>query len=161
MSMLSRAIFTLLLALQFSVIVALPVPANAAPATEAEVSDLEPHIQKGDAAAVRKALELSLRADGALAERLDIALGAIITRHPRVFLEELQRSGRKAGLDSLLANLGPTYVDRFAAQKQVLQERVKALQSVAVPELNETRLQCLKVLRERIEQVSVMNPTKG
>lgn len=156
-----RSLFTLLRVVLSAIFMVTAAGASTSPVTETEVTAIEPRIQKGEPLAVRQAFDLSRRADGAVSERLDIALGAIITQHPRLFLEELRRSGRTKGMDSLLGNLGPRYVDRFTAQAQVLQARAMALQSVAAPELDETRLQCLQVLRPMIEQLSEMGRAKG
>jgi hypothetical protein len=131
---------------------------NQALPTEQDVAMLEKAVLSGDRAAVQAAFRLRLRADGAVAESVDIVLGSIIESHPRLFLQELQRSGNFVRLDSLLGNLGPKYVDRMKAQSRELGKRAAALRKVSDPAVRETRDRCIIQLRG-METRSLSNNT--
>jgi hypothetical protein len=123
-------------------------------ATEDDVVRLEPGALAGDRAAIRALFEL--RADGAVAEAIDVVLGSTIRPWPALFLQELQRCERRRGpweLDGLLGNNGPALVDEFELQRRESLLRIAALQSVGAAELAELRDRCIAKLREDAAQL--------
>jgi hypothetical protein len=126
---------------------------------EADVAVLEKSVRAGDRTAVQAAFRLRSKADGAAGEYVDWVLGSLIHRHPKLFLEEVQRSGNLTRLDSILGNLGPTYVDRMAEQTRVLKLRVASLRKVKDPALVEIRNKCLQELNRLIDDRAQSNST--
>jgi hypothetical protein len=137
---------------------ALKAEHTAAP-TEHDVTLLQARVAAGDRTAVQAAFRLRRRADGAVGEYIDNVLGSLVTTYPRLFLEELQRSGDFRRLDSLLANLGPKYVDKMKAQVSELRNREAALRRVNAPELRDVRDRCLKELSQMTKGRSLSNNT--
>jgi transcriptional regulator len=132
-----------------------PALATESGATEADVSALEGKARDGDRESIRQLFQLFQRSDGAVTEAIDIALGRTIRRAPKVFLEELQRSGIKASdhfLGGLLCNLGDPFVDRFKAQTVELKKRRAALLTVKDKPLLQLRDICVRRLDQNIEE---------
>lgn len=111
-------------------------------------------VEAGNPAAVKAVFALST--DGAAAEAQDIVLGKLISKHPRLFLKELQQSqfaNCKACLAGLLGNFGPDFVDRPAAQERALKKRRYALSGVRVKSLAKLRNACIAELNRQIDQM--------
>lgn len=118
------------------------------PITEQSVSALEAAARSGDKSTIRKLFAFRARADGAAGEALDILLGSLVKRFPKLFLEELQFSQNTARLDSLLGNLGPAYADQFTVQTKEIDARIAALKKVSEPGLLDLRNQCLRTMQQ-------------
>jgi hypothetical protein len=110
---------------------------------------------------LRSLFALRPKADGAVAERIDTVLGSTIHDHPQLFLEELKRSGQQQGLEGLLGNLGPDFVDNFPKQSQELRMRKKALESVCSAALVALRDNCVTILQRDIERVNQAPQPQG
>jgi hypothetical protein len=126
---------------------------SATSASEQQVLAFRAAVAVGDRASVRALFALD--ADGAAAEDKDIVLGGLIRVHPRLFLQELRRSGHgncRPCLEGILGNLGDEFVDRFAAQAEELGKRRQALLSVADKDLAPLRDACIRVLDDQIRQ---------
>jgi len=125
-------------------------------ATEQEVIALQASAEKGNRLAIRKLFELYKRSDGAVSEDIDVALGHTIRRFPRLFLEELQRSGRAdcdRCLPSLVGNTGEELVDRFHAQVKELTRRQKALTRVSEKSTENLRNKLVQILEQQIQEI--------
>lgn len=123
-------------------------------ATEADVLALESSALAGNREAIQSLFNLFTRSDGAVSEYIDIVLGNVIPKHPKVFLEEFKRVNRKIRLDSLVGNTGPDLVDRFEEQFEELKSRKAALYTVRDATLIEVRNACLGELDRQIEVLS-------
>lgn len=126
---------------------------SATSASEQQVLAFRAAVAGGDRASVRALF--ALNSDGAAAEDKDIVLGGLIRVHPRLFLEELRRSGHgscRPCLEGILGNLGDEFVDRFAAQAEELGKRRQALLSVSDKDLAPLRDACIRVLDDQIRQ---------
>ena len=112
-------------------------------------------VRKGDADAAGLALRLTTIADGADWERLDITLGALAEKDPRLFLSLVKEDGifAEEQLSSLLGNLGPRYVDKMGAQCRELKKRTRILLKVNDPDLTATRDKALEALRKNTDEV--------
>jgi hypothetical protein len=133
------------------------VAASPGPATYEDVAALSPSAKAGKRESVRKLFSLLEYSDGAVTEDIDIALGATICKRPRLFLEEMKRSGiatREAYLPGLLGNLGEEFVDRYDAQAEELSNRRTALLTVTAPELVLLRDRCIQELDQQIQDTS-------
>jgi hypothetical protein len=126
----------------------------AAADTEAKVEALGRSAATGERQALRNLFALRPKADGAVAECIDTALGSTISGHPQLFLEELKRSGQHEGLDGLLGGLGSDFVDNFPKQVQELRERKRALESVRSEALVGLRDKCVGILELEIQRMN-------
>lgn len=140
--------------LMIGLTIMLPLPAPRARATEAGVAALEPLALGGDRYAIRTLFELHSRADGAVAECADIALGGTICRFPQLFLEELALSRRVRRLDCLLGNLGPDFVDNFERQRVELMKRKAALAPICSGSFETVGNRCIEILERQIARRS-------
>jgi hypothetical protein len=125
-------------------------------ATEEQVSVLLPPTEAGDRMAIRKLFELYQYSDGAVSEDIDVALGRTIRKHPQLFLEELNRSGRancERCLPSLVGNTGEELVDRLQAQVKELDKRKNALKAVHQKSLEKLRDKLVRILNEGIREI--------
>lgn len=125
-------------------------------ATEEEISVLQTSAKTGDRAAIRKLFTLYPYSDGAVSEDIDVALGQTIRKHPQIFLEELNRSGRancERCIPSLVGNTGEELVDRLQAQVNELDKRKKALRSVHQKSLEKLRDKLIRILNEEIREI--------
>jgi hypothetical protein len=113
--------------------------------TEAQVTALQSRATLGNRNAIRQLFTLRQNSDGHVAEEIDITLGKTIKPFPRIFLSELSQSGQSPDA-GLLSNLGPEYVDRFAAQARERKARVVALSNVRDPALVPLRDKCIELL---------------
>jgi hypothetical protein len=113
---------------------------------EREWRMLAPSVRRADPHAMLIAFYLSDIFDTSLGEEIAIALGNGITKSPTTFLTQLQLSGRSPSL-VVLRNLGDEFVDRDSLSAIEFGKRIKALQSVAKPELRDLRDTCISLLR--------------
>jgi hypothetical protein len=139
------------------VLLATSIHACLAADIEAEVEALGRSAATGQRQALRDLFARRPKADGALAEHINIVLGLTIRAHPQLFLEELNMSGQQEGLDSLLGDLGPDFVDNFSKQVQELRKRKKALEAVRSEALAGLRDKCVGVLEREIEMLNQMS----
>jgi len=125
-------------------------------------SILEKNMEEGEPSAVDVGFRLINIADGAFAEDLTDALGKILPRHPRLFLQKLLAHQGKTEptvfylLNDLLCPTawGEIQEDEEEAEyKELIKTRlkicIKALESVGDPELKEIRDKCLSILKKR------------
>lgn len=109
----------------------------------------------GEISALNQAFVLLSKSDGADAEDVEIAIGQSITEHPRNFLAALKLNRTKViELGSLVANCGDECVDDFAKTKNVLEARLKAIESVKDGALQSVRTECETQLKKRIAAMS-------
>ena len=123
--------------------------------SEVEVIALERAAHAGDKAAI--VALFNARADGAVAEEIDIALGSLIRSNPNLFLESLSQSWRAncdACLPGLVGNTGDALVDRFDDQMKELKKRRAALEGVNNQALLSLRAKCLTALDADIREVA-------
>jgi hypothetical protein len=91
-------------------------------------------------------------------EELDIAVGKVIKKRPKIFLKALKEYGKSTEFDGLLCNLGDEYVDEFNKQLIEIDLRIKAIRSVKESELVEIQDKCLNVLNShRTEIIQIIN----
>lgn len=108
---------------------------------------LESQIFRGKVNSTALAFRFYTIADGELADNLDILLGRLICRNPRLFLRELKANRRLVSrLDALLMNYGPDYADKDEAQTSEFNRRLKCLRKVRDPELQEIRDECVEFM---------------
>lgn len=122
--------------------------------SEVQVMELEKAIAAGDRAAIHTLF--NTHADGAVAEEIDVALGALIPLNPTLFLEGLGESWQancERCIDSLVANTGEALVDQPNAQLKELKVRRAALVGVNNQELAALRATCLGALDRAILQL--------
>jgi hypothetical protein len=119
-----------------------------------EVTALGKEVELSNKAAVKKLF--NTRADGAVAEEVDIILGKLTRTNPKLFLEGLSQSWR-ANCDSclhgLVGNTGDKLVERFEDQLKELKARRRALLGVNTQELKPLRDKCLRALDDDIREV--------
>ncbi len=110
-------------------------------------SPLEGQVFRGKSNSVKLAYRLYTVADGDLAETLDVMLGKLICRNPRLFLREL-RANRNlvTRLDSILMNYGTDFENDEQAQTNEFKHRLKCLRKVRDPELQEIRDECVEFM---------------
>jgi hypothetical protein len=113
-------------------------------------------VQAGDPAATRLGFRMRIIADGALAEDLDVVLGALIRGNTVLFLRELrihatQVGSTNADLDHLVGNFGPAFVDRWEADRLETRLRIQALEAVRDRELADLRDRCVLSLRDELK----------
>lgn len=120
---------------------------------------LEHQVISGDRAAVQLAFKFKVIADGAFSESLNIMLGKLIRINPKMFLEELKRHySLISGINFILRNSSNIYVDRLEAYLYEIQQRIKAIESITDPALEEIKTECLRVLNARRELPSEYFP---
>lgn len=113
--------------------------------SEHDVMALRDLALSGERAAVRELFASLPHASGAVAEEIDDILGRLARHHPRLLLEEMQRS--KGGRESC-ANLGNTVdlTDQTTAQIRELDARRAALLTVRGAALQRLRNACVQDL---------------
>lgn len=118
--------------------------------SEHDVMALRDLALSGERAAVRELFASLPHASGAVAEDIDDILGRLARHHPRLLLEEMQRSvgGRKQ-----CANLGNTVdlTDQTTAQIRELDARRTALQTVHDAALQPLRNACVRDLDAELQ----------
>lgn len=120
---------------------------------EEHLDFLTKRVRKGDASAARLAFRLLTIADGADAEWLDINLGALTERDPRLLLSLVKENGTFGdGELPYLGNLGPRYVDKFGAQCRELRKRARILSRVKDPDLIAVRKRAVDELQRQIRE---------
>lgn len=130
-----------------------------APVDEGAVMALKNMAEAGDRDAVHRLFGFYSHADGAAAEGIDMILGNVARKHPRLFLEELatfRRSGARMPYPSPndgCTNLGNTLelADQTAAQIAELRSRRDALVTVTDVRLKLLRDDCIRQLDEAIQ----------
>lgn len=117
---------------------------------ESDVMPLQKRAEAGDRGEVRKLFGFYPRSDGAVTEDIDLILGNVARRHPRMFLEELKLSDAGRGK---CTNVGNTLelTDQTNEQIAELRARRKALQSVKDSRLRELRDDCIRDLNQDIQ----------
>lgn len=111
---------------------------------------LQKNAEAGDRGAVRKLFGFYPRSDGAVTEDIDMILGNVTRRHPRIFLEELKRSNAGHGK---CTTVGSTLelTDHTHAQLAELRARREALLSVTDLPLRNLRDDCIVELDQDIQ----------
>jgi len=108
---------------------------------------LEGQIFRGKSPSVKLAYRFYTVADGELAESLDIMLGKLICRNPRLFLRELKANRHLVSrLDSILMNYGSDFAGDEAGHAAEFKHRLKCLRKVRDPELQEIRDECVEYM---------------
>jgi hypothetical protein len=111
------------------------------------ISMLARQVEARDPSAVRLAFAAErYMGSGDIGERLDIMLGEVIRIDPRLFLNELQRSGYVPDA-GLVGNTGEEYVDRQRADCRELQLRMAALERVTDSKLRAARQGAIQALK--------------
>jgi hypothetical protein len=110
---------------------------------------LEGQIFRSKANSVMLAFRLYSIADGEFAESLDITLGKLVCRNPRLFLQQLKVNRHLvARLDTLLMNYGADFADDDQAQAVEYRHRLKCIRKVRDPELQDIRDECVEFMEE-------------
>ena len=117
---------------------------------ESDVMALQQSAEAGDRGAVSKLFGFYPRSDGAVTEDIDMILGNVARRHPRLFLEELKRSNAGHGNCTTVGNT-LELTDQTEAQLAELRARRKALLSVTDLPLKKLRDNCISELDEDIQ----------
>lgn len=121
----------------------------------AETSDILKKAEEGNLAALNQAFVLLSSFDGANAEDIDISIGKSIIRNPKNFLTALKANRKTVNrIDAVLGNLGPDFVDNFKKQRNELEKRLTAIQTVDSKSLKNIRLECESELKRQILQRS-------
>ena len=111
------------------------------------LGSLESQIFRGKVNSTNLAFRFYTVADGELAESLDILLGKLICRNPRLFLRTLKANRRLVPrLDALLMNYGSDYTDKDEAQASEFRRRLRCLRKVRDRELQEIRDECVEFM---------------
>ena len=93
--------------------------------------------QKGDLLALKILFRLKFFSDGAVSTWINIMIGSSITANPENFLIALEENlDKQNGISSILANLGPDYVDKFKKQAEALWQRYFAIKNVEINDVN-------------------------
>ena len=110
---------------------------------------LEGQIFRSKANSVMLAFKLYTIADGEFAESLDVTLGRLICRNPRLFLQQLKANRHLvARLDTLLMNYGADFADDDQAQAGEYRHRLKCIRKVRDHELQDIRDECVEFMEE-------------
>ena len=110
---------------------------------------LESQIFRSKANSVMLAFRLYSIADGEFAESLDVTLGKLICRNPRLFLQQLKINRHLvARLDTLLMNYGTDFADDDQAQAAEYRHRLKCIRKVRDRELQDIRDECVEFMEE-------------
>lgn len=117
---------------------------------ENDVMALQKSAEAGDRGAVRKLFGFYSRSDGAVTEDIDMILGNVARRHPRLFLEELKRSNAGHGKCTTVGNT-LELTDQTDAQIAELRARRESLLSVGDESLRKLRDDCTRELDEDIQ----------
>lgn len=108
---------------------------------------LEKQIFKGKSNSVALAFRLYTIADREFAESLDVILGKLICRNPRLFLQEVKQNRHfVARLDSILMTYGPDYTGKDRARDAEYHRRLKCLRKVRERELQDIRDECVEYM---------------
>ena len=114
-------------------------------------SKLEWQVFQGKRGSVKLAFRFFAIADGDFARDLDILLGKLICRNPRIFLQELKMNHEMVRpLDDLLMDYGPDFTHDEKAQASEKERRMNALRKVHDLELREIRDECLGAMEENL-----------
>ena len=96
---------------------------------------------------VRLAYRLRSRADGHLAETIDVMLGRLIRVNPHLFLTVLEEyRSTIVRLDSLVGNFGMVFLDREGAHRYEARRRRDSLLTVGDVKLVAVRDECVALL---------------
>ncbi len=110
---------------------------------------LEGQIFRSKPNSVMLAFRLYTIADGEFAESLDVTLGRLICRNPRLFLQQLKANRHLvARLDSLLMNYGSDFTDDDQAQAAEYRHRLRCIRKVRDRELQDIRDECVEFMEE-------------
>ena len=110
---------------------------------------LEGQIFRSKPNSVALAFRLYTIADGEFAESLDVTLGKLICRNPRLFLQQLKANRHLvARLDTLLMNYGPDFTEDDQAQAAEYRHRLKCVRKVRDRELQDIRDECVEFMEE-------------
>jgi hypothetical protein len=113
------------------------------------LGDLESQVLRCRRPAIKLAYRFYTIADGKFAEGLDIMLGKLICRNPRLFLQTLAQNRRLVSrLESLLMTYGRDYVGHEKARSVEYQKRLSCLRKVRDPELQDTRDECVEYMEQ-------------
>src|SRR5258708_4127951 len=110
---------------------------------------LESQILRSKANWVMLAFRFYTIADGKSAKSLDVTLGKLICRNPRLFLQQLKANRHLvARLDSLLMNYGADFADDDQAQAAEYRHRLMCIRKVRDRELQDIRDECEEFMEE-------------
>ena len=113
--------------------------------SENDVMALEKSAEIGNRAAVRSLFGFYPRSDGAVTEDIDMILGDVARRHPKLFLEELKRSNAGHGRCTTVGNT-LELTDQTDAQIEELRARRQSLLSVDDVSVRKLRDDCVREL---------------
>ena len=112
----------------------------------------------GDKNAVKIGFRLKNISDGALSESLDAALGDLIRINPRMFLEELLGCPNRDHIKEIgypVTSGGLYYVGQWPqVEKYELEMRLKALETVKDPGLQEIRDICVALVEIELRKIA-------
>lgn len=112
---------------------------------ESEVMAFQKSAEAGDRGAVRRLFGFYPRSDGAVTEDIDVILGKVTRRYPRIFLEELKRSNAGDGNCTTVGNT-LELTDQVDKQLVELGARRESLLSVRNVSLTKLRDDCIREL---------------
>ena len=105
-------------------------------------------ISEDDREAIQLLFNLLAISDGAAAESIDIQLGTIIKRNPKLFLELLDKNySTYMHFSGLGGNLGSDFVDEPAKHAVEIRERIDAISSVKDKGLEKIKEKVLEDLK--------------
>lgn len=92
--------------------------------------------------------------DGAFAERLQIALGNVITRNPEIILQSfLDCTTKEKDINRVLLNLGDAFVDKLDKMQIEIEKRKSSIKGIKKEELSSIKRKCLSVLERKQEKI--------
>lgn len=92
--------------------------------------------------------------DGAFAERLQIALGNVITRNPEIVLQSfLDCTTKEKDINRVLLNLGDAFVDKLDKMQIEIEKRKSSIKGIKKEELSSIKRKCLSVLERKQEKI--------
>ncbi len=111
----------------------------------------EKKLVRGDMMELDRAFVKLSKADGDVAEDLDIMIGKTITTNTLNFLRAYKKhKGTVKRLDALVGNFGPEYIDDFPRQSEEARKRIKALKAVHDQKLISLASECIKELEREL-----------
>lgn len=112
----------------------------------------EKNILQGNLQELNKAFIKLSKSDGNNAEELDILIGKTISLYPTNFLKAYEKNKKHVkGLDSLVSNLGPEFVDDFPRQALEIRKRIQALKAIKSKRLKPLALKCIEQLEKHLK----------
>ncbi|HUO57913.1 MAG TPA: hypothetical protein VMV05_07020 [bacterium] len=120
---------------------------------------LESQVFRGQRSAIRLAYHFYMISDtGKFTESLNVILGNLICRNPRLFLQELKGNHRFApSMTDLLMSYGSDYKSNEKRQHAEFHKRLAALRKVQDWELQDIRDECIEFMEQNPKPSEVLN----